>query len=139
MFMSNDRNISASQDRQPIPDRLVVLTFDDGNKSDAAYVAPLLNSVTVSVGPFSSLKDSTFSKTKTHYVTWKEVKELHEAGFEIGNHTRHHKNVNNQSSEELLADLEHIDLRCKKYGIPVPETFCYPGYSNGPEAVKVLD
>ena len=26
----------------PIPDRLVVLTFDDGNKSDFAYVAPLL-------------------------------------------------------------------------------------------------
>ena len=26
----------------PIPDRLVVLTFDDGNKSDLAFVAPLL-------------------------------------------------------------------------------------------------
>jgi hypothetical protein len=27
---------------QPIPAKLVVLTFDDGNKSDVAFVAPLL-------------------------------------------------------------------------------------------------
>ena len=27
----------------PIPNGLVVLTFDDGNKSDFTYVAPLLN------------------------------------------------------------------------------------------------
>ena len=26
----------------PIPDKLVVLTIDDGNKSDATFVAPLL-------------------------------------------------------------------------------------------------
>ena len=27
----------------PIPDRLVVLTFDDGSISNAVFVAPLLN------------------------------------------------------------------------------------------------
>ena len=133
----NDRNISVSQDLQSIPDRLVVLTFDDGNKSDATYVAPLLKRYGFG-GTFFITEGLNFLKNKAHYVTWKEVKELHEAGFEIGNHTRHHKNVNHQSSAELLTDLEHIDLRCKEHGIPVPETFCYPGYSNGPEAVKVL-
>ena len=100
----NDRNISASQDLQPIPDRLVVLTFDDGNKSDATYVAPLLKSYGFG-GTFFITEGLNFLKNKDRYVTWEEVKELHEAGFEIGNHTRHHKNVNNQSSEELLADL----------------------------------
>ena len=128
---------SESQSLQPIPDRLVVLTFDDGNKSDATYVAPLLKSYGFG-GTFFITEGLNFLTNKAHYVTWEEVKELHEAGFEIGNHTRHHKNVNNQSGAELLADLEHIDLRCKEYSIPVPETFCYPGYSNGPEAVKVL-
>ena len=134
---NNDRNIPASQDLQPIPDRLVVLTFDDGNKSDATYVAPLLKRYGFG-GTFFITEGLNFLKNKDHYVTWEEVKEMHEAGFEIGNHTRHHKNVNNQSSEELLADLQHIDLRCKEHSIPVPETFCYPGYSNGPAAVKVL-
>ena len=29
----------------PIPDRLVVLSFDDGNKSDITYVAPALQRI----------------------------------------------------------------------------------------------
>ena len=133
----NDKSISDSQDLQPIPDRLVVLTFDDGNKSDAAYVGPLLKDYGFG-GTFFITEGLNFLTDKTHYVTWEEVKELDAAGFEIGNHTRRHKNVNSQSSEELHADLQHIDLRCKEYGIGVPETFCYPGYSNGPKAVEVL-
>ncbi len=134
---SKPASVSQVQDLQPIPDRLVVLTFDDGNKSDTTYVAPVLKRYGFGA-TFFITEGLNFLKNKAHYVTWEEVKELHEAGFEIGNHTRHHKNVNNQSSEEVLADLQHIDLRCKEHGIPVPETFCYPGYSNRPEAVKVL-
>ena len=87
---NNDRNISASQDLQPIPDRLVVLTFDDGNKSDATYVAPLLKRYGFG-GTFFITEGLNFLKNKDHYVTWEEVKEMHETGFEIGNHTRHHK------------------------------------------------
>ena len=98
----NDRN---SQDLQPIPDRLVVLTFDDGNKSDATYVAPLLKSYGFG-GTFFITEGLNFLTNKNRYVTWEEVKALHEAGFEIGNHTRHHKNVNNQSSEDLLSGPE---------------------------------
>lgn len=133
----NDKSISASQDLQPIPDRLIVLTFDDGNKSDATYVGPLLKDYGFGA-TFFITEGLNFLTDKTHYVTWEEVKELDEAGFEIGNHTRHHKNVNTQSCEALHADLQHIDLRCKEHGIAVPETFCYPGYSNGPKAVEML-
>ena len=128
---------SQAEGLQSIPDRLVVLTFDDGNKSDATYVAPLLKRYGFGA-TFFITEGLNFLNNKDHYVTWEEVRELHDAGFEIGNHTRHHKNVNNQSREALLADLEHIDLRCEEHGIPIPNTFCYPGYSNGPEAVKVL-
>ena len=122
----------------PVPDRLVVLTFDDGNRSDVAYVGPLLERYRFSA-TFFITEGLNFLTKKEHYVTWKEVRGLYEAGFEIGNHTRCHRNVNDQSREELLADIEHIILRCKAYGIPAPETFCYPGYSHGPEAVQVVE
>ena len=79
-----------------------------------------------------------FLNNKAHYVTWEEIRELHEAGFEIGNHTRHHTHANTQSKEELLADLIHIDERCEEYGIPVPETFGYPADCRGPEAIEAL-
>jgi peptidoglycan/xylan/chitin deacetylase (PgdA/CDA1 family) len=122
---------------QPIPDKLVVLTFDDGNKSDVTFVAPLLQEYGFKA-TFFITEGLNFLENKEHYMTWEEVRKLHEEGFEIGNHTRHHRNVNDQSREELLADLAHIDCRCQENGIPVPNTFCYPGYSHGQAAVEVL-
>ena len=128
---------SEAEALQPIPDGLVVLTFDDGNKSDYTYVGPLLKRYGFGA-TFFITEGLNFLNNKAHYVTWEEVRALHEDGFEIGNHTCHHKNVNTQSRAELLADLIHIDNRCEEYGIPVPETFGYPGDSHGPEAVEVL-
>ena len=130
-------NQGLSEVLQPIPDRLVVLTFDDGNKSDYTYVGPLLTRYGFGA-TFFITEGLNFLNNEAHYVTWEEVRELHAAGFEIGNHTRHHKNVNTQSREALLADLIHIDERCAAYGIPVPETFGYPGDSHGRESVEVL-
>ena len=128
---------SEAEALQPIPDGLVVLTFDDGNKSDYTYVGPLLKRYGFGA-TFFITEGLNFLNNKAHYVTWEEVRALHEDGFEIGNHTRHHKNVNTQSKAELLADVIHIDNRCEEYGIPVPETFGYPGDSHGSEAVEVL-
>ncbi|MEC9258702.1 MAG: polysaccharide deacetylase family protein [Candidatus Poribacteria bacterium] len=121
----------------PIPNGLVVLTFDDGNKSDFTYVAPLLNRYGFGA-TFYITEGLNFLENKEYYLTWEEVHQLHQSGFEIGNHTRHHKNVNSQTQEELLADLEYIDTRCQQYYIPIPETFCYPGYNHGPQALEVL-
>ena len=121
----------------PIPNGLVVLTFDDGNKSDFTYVAPLLNRYGFGA-TFYITEGLNFLENKEYYLTWEEVHQLHQSGFEIGNHTRHHKNVNSQTQEEFLADLEYIDARCQQYNIPIPETFCYPGYNHGPQALEVL-
>ena len=71
-------------------------------------------------------------------MTWEEIKQLHQDGFEIGNHTRNHKAVSSQSEEQLTADIEHIEKQCIKHGIPKPVTFCYPGYRTSDLAVKVL-
>ena len=79
-----------------------------------------------------------FLEDKSRYMTWEEVADLDAQGFEIGNHTRAHRNVTTQAADELLSDIVHIDQRCTEYGITEPATFCYPGYSNGPDAVDVL-
>ena len=88
----------------PIPNGLVVLTFDDGNKSDFTYVAPLLKQYGFGA-TFYITEGLNFLTNKQHYLTWEEVHQLHQSGFEIGNHTRHHTHVNSQTQEEFLADL----------------------------------
>ncbi len=127
------KNIS----HKTIPDKLVVLTFDDGCKSQATFVGPLLKSYGFGA-TFYITEGLNFLTNKEAYMTWEEVRGLHDAGFEIGNHTRHHRNVTQQSAAELHADLVHIDARCETHGIPQPTTFCYPGYSHGEAAVEVL-
>ena len=126
-----------TKDHLPIPDRLIVLTFDDGVKSHATFVAPLPKDYGFNA-TFYITEGLNFLQDKDRYMTWEEVRKLDGAGFEIGNHTRHHKDVSTQSREDLIADLAHIDRRCQEQGIPLPQTFCYPGYSNCPDAVDVL-
>ncbi len=79
-----------------------------------------------------------FLQDKTHYLTWDQIKAMHDAGFEIGNHTRAHKGVNGQKPAEIAADLAHIEQRCAEHGIPKPMTFSYPGYATSPAATVVL-
>ena len=70
----------------PIPDKLVVLTFDDANKSDRTFVADILKQYGFGA-TFYVTEGLGFLKNKDHYTTWKEIRELHDMGFEIGNHT----------------------------------------------------
>ncbi len=121
----------------PIPNRLVALTFDDGPKSQYTFAAPLLKECGFNA-TFYITEGLRFLVDKDRYMTWEEVAALDRDGFEIGNHTQHHNNVTQQSPMELRADIDHIDKRCLENGIIEPTTFCYPGYSNDPEAVAVL-
>ena len=121
----------------PIPDGLVCLTFDDGVKSQHDFVAPILNEMGFGATFYIS-EGLRFQEDKLRYMTWEEIADLDSQGFEIGNHTRAHKNVTTQSEDELLEDILYIDHRCDEFGISQPTTFCYPGYSNDSEAVGVL-
>jgi len=75
--------------RKPIPDKLVVLTFDDGPASHATIVAPILKSLGFN-GSFYVCDFDSFKTRKDWYMTWRQMKELDSKGFEIGNHTVGH-------------------------------------------------
>ena len=122
----------------PIPDRLVVLSFDDANKSDRTFVADVLKEYGFGA-TFYVTEGLGFLENKDHYTTWEEIRELHDMGFEIGNHTQHHRGVSSLTGDELKASVAHIDKRCAEYGISKPVTFCYPGFGHTPVAVQALD
>ena len=70
------------------PDKPVVLTFDDGNKSHYQNVFPLLKKygykATFFIYPSAVLNNS------TKYITWSELAEMSQAGMDIESHTRDH-------------------------------------------------
>ena len=75
--------------RKPIPDKLVVLTFDDGPASGYTVVAPILKSFGFN-GSFYVCDFDSFRTRKDWYMTWRQMKELSDQGFEIGNHSAGH-------------------------------------------------
>ena len=70
----------------PIPDNLVVLTFDDGNKSDFANVPKVLKKHGFGA-TFYVTEGLGFLKNPQNYLSWEQIRQLHEMGYEIGNHT----------------------------------------------------
>ncbi|MEO2017531.1 MAG: polysaccharide deacetylase family protein [Fuerstiella sp.] len=120
-----------------VPDRLVVLTFDDSAITHATHVGPLLKKFGFGA-TFFITEGFNFTTNKQAYMTWEQIQELHKAGFEIGNHTRRHTAVSRQTPAETDSDVAHIEEQCVKHDIPKPTSFCYPGYATSDAAVMVL-
>lgn len=121
--------------KKKIPDKLVVLTFDDAVESQYSIVAPLLKQykfgATFYVCEFpTSLRDK--------YMTWHQIKQLDKMGFEIANHTRIHPSLTRLKSEQIYDQLDYIDCKCDSMHIAKPVTFAYPGYDLDSNVIKIL-
>ena len=127
-------------DRQPlpIPDGLVLLTFDNANHSDLASVAPLLLRHGFGATFFISEGLGFIEGRPGEFMTWDEIRRLHDLGFEIGNHTKSHLDTTLLAAEDARAEIAHIQQRCMAHGIPAPTSFCYPGFHHSPELVEVV-
>ena len=65
-------------DLLPIPDRLVVLTFDDSVKSQATFVAPILKRYGFGATFFiTECPKFAESWRDQNYMTWEEIRKLH--------------------------------------------------------------
>ena len=129
--------VDGSQALKPVPDKLVVLTFDDSAKSHFTVVRPLLKEYGFGA-TFFITEGFDFKENKRDYMTWEQIAELHRDGFEIGNHTRDHLAISDQAVPKLDEQLTGIETRCADYGIPAPGTFAWPGNATSLEAFKVL-
>ena len=121
----------------PIPDHLVVLTFDDGTKSDIAYVAPLLKQYGFGASFYvtEGLRDI---KRDDDNLSWDDIRQLDKLGFEVGNHTETHPDLMKLTKVQILAEIEAIEQHFKQNGIPAPRTFAYPLYHDSVPAAEVL-
>ena len=127
----------ASSEREPIPDKLVVLTFDDSSKSHFTIVRPLLKQYGFGA-TFFITEGFDFRENKKDYMSWEEIVALHRDGFEIGNHTRDHLSITDDRVLALAEQLEGIAKQCELYGIPRPTSFAWPGNAFSVDALPVL-
>ena len=123
---------------QAVPDKLVVLTFDDAVKSHRTSVAPLLKELGFGATFFVTHK---WMDDPTNFMNWEDISELNQLGFEVGNHSWTHddfsqpKNVARLAGELSLVDRAVDQTKVK---VPRPVSFAYCGNSFGPETVQKL-
>ena len=102
-----------------IPDRLVVLTFDDAPASHATVVAPILKSLGFGGSIYVCNFDS-FKTRKDWYQTYRQMNAMHADGLEIGNHTYGHGGG--------LENYLRMEDEVMANGGPKMTTVCWPIY-----------
>ena len=105
--------------RKPIPDKLVVLTFDDACASGYTVVAPILEPMGFNASFYVCDFDS-FKTRKDWYMTYRQMIDLDRRGFEIGNHTVGHGG----GLDNYLAMEDQLFAN----GGPRMTTVCWPLY-----------
>ena len=125
-----DQILTANQGGKPLPDRAVLLTFDDGYRSFYTRVFPLLKAYgwPAVMAPVGVWTDTPLDQKvnfggklveRDRFLTWDQVQELSESGLvEIGSHTNalHYGIIANpQGNTEPAAAARAYDLKTGKY------------------------
>src|SRR4026208_766599 len=121
-----------------VPDKLVVLTFDDSKASHYTIVRPVLKKYGFGA-TFFITEGFTSRTSKDDYLTWDQIAELHRDGFEIGNHTRDHMGLSKADLSKLKEQVDAIDAQCAAHGIPKTVSFAYPGNAIDPGGIGMLE
>lgn len=116
--------------KKPIPDKTVVITFDDAGKDHFTHAAPVLTRLGFGATFFVTEPEpgpmGSGFEDKTRYMDWAQIAELHAMGFEIGNHTLHHRRPGPDfDREDFTREIEGLNERAEAHGIPRPTSFAY--------------
>lgn len=107
---------------QPLPQKPLVLTFDDGWEDDYSTAFPILkkHNYTATFFVYTSPLDH------KQFLSWSQLAEMVKAGMEIGSHTLTHPHLKDLSTEEAKKEIQDSKATLeKRLGIPIT-TFAYP-------------
>lgn len=95
----------------PLPDKPVVLTFDDGYRDAYENAFPLLRSRGMTATFF--VVTDFIDEQRPEYLTWDMVREMYAGGMSIESHGRNHVSLKNKDADYLiwqaLGSLETIE------------------------------
>jgi len=121
----------------PLPEKPVVLTFDDGYRDAYEVVFPLLLDYGFT-GTFFVLATPTHFESPD-YVTWAQMKEMADAGMEIQSHGRDHVDLRGRSYDYLVYQTVGIQEAIHYHTDRLPRFFCYPAGQYDANVIAVLE
>jgi peptidoglycan/xylan/chitin deacetylase (PgdA/CDA1 family) len=120
---------------RPLPDKPVILTFDDGYEDAYTNAYPLLKKYHMT-GTFFIITDFQ-DQARPGYMTWPQVEEMAAGGERFGSHTRNHADLRGRSIAYLvwqaLGGKEEIQGHLGYH----PRWICYPSGDYDSETIAV--
>jgi peptidoglycan/xylan/chitin deacetylase (PgdA/CDA1 family) len=115
---------NAYLNKTKLPERAVLLTFDDGYRNNYEYAYPLALEHKIPVTIFLSVGEI---GRKDEMLTWEQVREMATCGFvEFAPHGMNHKRLRQLTDEEALAELTGSKTRLEQITGTRMLSFCYP-------------
>ncbi len=130
--------------KKPIPDKCVLMTFDDATLDHYTVACPELEKYGGKANLFVAECAGGFFGgngfwDKSLYMTWEQIRELSDRGHEVLNHSLNHLNeFRSLDRNGKLAEIRGIEERCAQYGIPRPTVFGAPGGGYTPEILDLM-
>lgn len=122
---------------RPLPEKPIVLTFDDGYKDAYTDAMPLLQKYGF-VGEFFVLATPAHYESP-QYLTWDEMRLMAEAGMSMQAHGRDHYDLTNRSYDFLVYQIMGVKEAVEAHtGQPV-RFFCYPSGRYDDDTLAVVE
>lgn len=119
-----------------LPEKAVILTFDDGYLDNYEHAFPILQEYGFE-GTFFVVTEF-IDRGREGYMTWEMIVEMSRAGQRIESHSKTHPDLALKSRDGLIFEIlgaqetiaAHIGYR--------PRYFCYPGGTYSHETIEIL-
>ncbi len=117
----------AGMEGAPLPEKPIVLTFDDGYWDAHAHATPLL----LERGMVGTFYICSGFMGQPSYMRWEDAAQIQGAGMEIGGHSATHANLSVLGRAELEVEIKESTALIEQTLGLRPVSFCYPfGYHN---------
>jgi peptidoglycan/xylan/chitin deacetylase (PgdA/CDA1 family) len=121
---------------EPLPEKPIILTFDDGYRDNFENAFPLLQEYGFKATFF--LITNFIDEGRPLYMTWDQVKTLIQAGHEIGGHSRDHPDLRGKDIDFLVWQILGTKEAIQNGAGITPRFFSYPSGKYDENTIAVL-
>jgi len=114
-------------------DKVVILNFDDGRKSQYTQAKPILDKYGFKATFYAVCN---YLDNKKGYMSWKDIETLYKEGHDIGSHSMNHAHLEKLSKKGVSFEVAQSKKCFEDHGINAT-TFAYP-FNEGSSDKKVI-